>query len=282
MHKYLIAAMTAVLVLAVGGVAMAANVYTVDGSVTPRGKGSAAKPRPMGLSFAYTVKDSDPALRATPVEGYFIASEGLLTYPEAFPTCTFTQANQQAAAAAKSACRRARVGGGGGPGGLGVRNDVGPSSDQTIKLPCNLELNLFNLKPGNYGAAGRVGKNGGLAIRLDGDQGQPPNDDTILCPTPQHTAILATFHTVRIDGQPSDELRFNVPANLLHPSGLDTSVRETLSRVLRKTATKRIRGKNRKVGYYSSVGCKGQRLLRVTFVAEDGQRNLATSSEPCG
>jgi len=281
MRKYLIAAVTAALVLAVGGVALAANVYTVDGSVSSRGKGSPRKPHPTGLSFAYTVKDSNPALRGTPVEGYFIATEGLVTFPEAFPTCTFTQANQQSESAVKSACRKARVGGGGGPGGVGVRNDVGPSSDQSIKLPCNLELNLYNLKPGNYGAAGRVGKNGGLAIRLDGDQGQPPNDNTILCPTPQHTAILATFHTVKIDGQPADELRFKVPQNLLHPSGLDTSVRETLAKVLKKTATKRIRGKRRKVGFYSSVGCKGQRLLRVTFVDEDGNRFLATSSERC-
>jgi hypothetical protein len=236
----------------------------------------------MGLHFAYTVNDSDPANRATPVEGYFIASEGLVTYPEAFPTCTYTQAANPSESAAASACRRARVGGGGGPGGIGVRNDVGPAASPTVKLPCNLELNLYNLKPGNYGAAGRVGRNGGLGIRLDGDTPQPPNDNVIGCPTPQHTAILATFHSVRIDGQPADELRFEVPANLLHPSGLDTSVRETLSRVLRKTAKKRIRGKNRTVGYYSSVGCKGQRLLRVTFVAEDGQRTQETSSEPCG
>jgi hypothetical protein len=282
MRKYVIAAITAVAVLAVGGVALAANVYTVDGAATPRGKGSPSKPRPMGLRFEYTVNDENPVNRATPVEGYFIASEGLVTFPDAFPSCSFTQAVQPDEAAAKRACRRARVGGGAAAGGIGVRNDVGASSLLTQKFRCNLELNLYNVRPGNYGAAGRVGRNGGLAIRLDGDTPEPPNDDVIGCPTPQHTAILATFHTVRIDGQPADELRFEVPQNLLHPSGLDTSVRETLSRVLRRTARKRIRGRMRTVGYYSSVGCRRTRLLRVTFVSEDGQRTRSTNSEPCG
>jgi hypothetical protein len=289
MRKYLIAAMAAAAVLVIGGVAMAANVYTVDGEATPRGKGSKAKPRPVALRFEYTVTDSDPNLRATPVEGYFIASEGLITFPEAFPTCTYTQANQSDQAAAERACRRARVGGGGGPNGLGVRNDVGASSDRSAKLPCNLELNLYNLAPGQFPDPANPGqtititrRHGGLAIRLDGDQAIPANDDQIACPTPQHTAIPARFVPVRIDGQPADELRFEVPPNLLHPSGLDTSVRETLSRVLRRTAVKRIRGKRRRVGYYSSVGCRGRRLLRVTFVAEDGARARQTSDEPCG
>ncbi len=47
MRKLSIAAMTAIAALVLASVALAANVYTVDGSTKPSGKGSPAKPLPI-------------------------------------------------------------------------------------------------------------------------------------------------------------------------------------------------------------------------------------------
>ena len=282
MRKFLIAAVAAVTVLAVAAVAYAANVYTVDGSTSPRGKGTTSKPLPVSLNFGYTVADENPANRGTPVEKYFIGAEGLVTYPEAFPTCSGGSdgANAESFATVKRVCGKARVGGG------IIKAYAGAAQDQTQKLNCVLKLNLYNLEPGNYGSRGRISnKNGGLAIRIDGVPPQPPaleNRYKGKCVTAQNTAILAPYKTVKIKGVTSDELQFTVPPELLHPSGLDVVVQDVQSAVKKLTATKRIKGKNRKVGFYSAVGCKGnQRSIQVTFISEEGQRTPLSKNRPC-
>ena len=63
--------------------ALAANVYSVDGSTKPGGKGSKSKPTPIQLKFDFTVESDDPTVRGTPIEQYAIGSEGLVTFPEA-------------------------------------------------------------------------------------------------------------------------------------------------------------------------------------------------------
>ena len=285
MRKFLIAAVAAVSVLAVAAVAYAANVYTVDGSTSPRGKGTPGKPLPVSLNFDYTVADENPNNRGTPVEKYFIGAEGLVTYPEEFPTCPYSTAtgggaNAQDASVAKRACRKARVGGG------IIKAYAGPSTDQTVKLNCVLELNLYNLKPGNYGIRGKVSKkHGALGIRIDAVQASIPSlDDQYKgqCATAQNEAILAPYKTVKIRGVTSDELQFTVPQSLLHPSGLDTVVQDVASKVRKIVTTKRIGGKNRRVGFYSAVGCKGnQRSIQVTFISESGQRTPVTKNKRC-
>jgi hypothetical protein len=261
---------TAVATLSLAGVALAANVYTVDGSAKPHGKGSKKKPRPIGLKFDFQVESSDATVRGTPIARFAIGSEGLVTYPGLFPSCTFSQANRDGSISPK--CRRARLG-----GGL-VQNLVGPAASPTVKIFCNLKLGLYNIRG--------VGRHGGMAIRLDGDPKAPPlsnpDDRTINCPTPIHGAIKARFKRVRIAGRPADELRFSVPPELLHPSGLDTTVRNTVSKIARKVRKKRIHGKRRKVGYYSSVGCKGRkRTIRATFTDELGRKFTATRARRC-
>ena len=49
MRKFLIAALAAVAVLALAGIAYAANKYTVDGNTKPVVKGSTKKPMPVSL-----------------------------------------------------------------------------------------------------------------------------------------------------------------------------------------------------------------------------------------
>jgi hypothetical protein len=282
MRKFLIAAAAAGTLLAVAAVAYAANTYTVDGSTSPRGKGTASRPMPVSLNFDYTVRDENPAFRGTPVEKYFIGAEGLVTYPEAFPTCSggTNGANNPDLATVKRVCKRARVGGG------IIKAYAGPSQDQTVKLNCVLELNLYNIEPGNYGPRGRVSrKHGALGIRIDGRQASIPSlDDQYKgqCATAQNEAIIAPYKPVRIKGVTSDELQFTVPQSLLHPAGLDTVVQNVESAVRRRTAMKRIRGQNRRIGFYSAVGCKGnQRSIQVTFISESGQRTPVTKNSRC-
>jgi hypothetical protein len=273
--------LAAVVALAVAGIAFAANVYTVDGNTKPHGKGSAAKPLPVSLKFSYTVADDVAANRGIPVNKYFIGAEGLITTPRAFPTCSGGEsaANNPDFAAAQKACKKARVGGG------IIKALVGARAAPTQSANCVLNLNLYNLKPGNYGEFGKVGKSGGLAIRIDADTPAPPNlDDSNKgqCLAPQHASILATYHRVKIKGVPSDELRFTVPPELLHPGGLDVTVRDVTSTIIKRTATVKVKGKKRKVGFYSAVGCKGgKRSIQVTFVAESGQKTPVTKDKKC-
>ncbi|MBA3263627.1 MAG: hypothetical protein H0T69_14375 [Thermoleophilaceae bacterium] len=282
MRKLLIPALVVLAALAVAGIAYAANVYTVDGSTKPGGKGSPAKPLPVSLNFDYTVADEDATNRGIPVKKYFIGAEGLVTYPEAFPSCSggASGANNPDPAAAAKACKKARVGGG------IIKALVGARNTPTASANCVLNLNLYNLKPGNYGDFGKVGKNGGLAIRIDGDPPPPPSIDDQYkgqCLAAQHASILATYATVKIKGVTSDELRFTVPPELLHPAqGLDVTVRQVGSAIVKKTAVKMIKGVKRKVGFYSSIGCKGgKRSIQVTFVSETGQKSPKTKDGKC-
>jgi|EndMetStandDraft_3_1072993.scaffolds.fasta_scaffold135411_2 hypothetical protein len=285
MRKLWIPALAAVAVLALAAVAYAANVYTVDGSTKPGGKGSAAKPLPVSLNFEYSVRDENPAFRGTPVEKYFIGAEGLVTYPEAFPTCSGASdgANNEDLAKVKKACKKARVGGG------IIKAYAGPPTDQTQKLNCVLELNLYNLKPGTYNTnSGKVKigkKEGGLAIRIDAKQAVIPDlSDKYKgqCAAAQNEAILAPYKKVKIKGLTSDELQFTVPPSLLHVGPLDTAVQNVTSNIGKRTAKKKINGVSRTVGFYSSIGCKGgKRSIQVTFISEAGQRTPKSKDGKC-
>ena len=256
MRKRLIAALTAVAVVAVVATAYAANTYEVDiATVSPKGKGTPSKPLPAKFSFGYEVND-DQGNRPSPIRQYRIAPEGLFAYPKPFKACKFTDTDD---ATVSSKCSKARIGGG------TVINNTGPRQDVTAKLICQLKLTLYNISD--------AGKNGGLAIRLDGD---PPS-----CPISVHTSIKAPFTTVKLDGVKTSELRFSVPDNLAHPAGLDNAVVDTTSVVERKTAKMMIKGVQRTVGFYSEIGCKGKRSVRVQFVDETGRKFTANKQVSC-
>jgi hypothetical protein len=267
MRKLSIAALTALAVLALGGVAYATNVYNVHiAKSSPKGKGTEARPQPVKLDFGYTVTD-DQGLRPTVIKQYRIGAEGLVTFPGAFPSCTFAQAS---ARTLPRACNRAKLG-----GGL-VRNNAGSATDRTQKLVCNLRLTLLNISG--------AGRNGAMAIRLDGDPpaSSDPNSRQPGCAVSIHNAIRAPYTQVRIGGFRSSELRFTVPDNLAHPvPGIDNSVVEAVSTVNRKLARTRVRGQQRQVGFYSEIGCRGQRTVRVRFVDEAGEVFTANRQAAC-
>ncbi len=266
MRKLYVFAATAIAVLAFAAVAYAENTYTVDGGKKPAGKGSKAHPLPIALKFSFGVGNTDSTLRGSPIQIYAIGSEGLVTYPKLFPTCTFSQATSTTVS---SKCKKAKTG-----GGL-VQALVGAPSDLTLanSLYCNIKLTLYNISG--------AGAQGGMAIRLDTDPPAPPaGSRTIGCPTPVHQSIKAKFVKTKIGGLPSSDLRFTVPTELLHPVGLDNVVQNNESLINKWVAKKKVKG--HKVGYYTAIGCKaGKRTIRSTFTSEDGVKKTATKDVKC-
>jgi hypothetical protein len=149
MRKLLVAAMSLAAVMAVAGVAFAANTYTVDLAKSSPGKGTRAKPIPTKLDFGYSVGDSE-GKRPFVIREYRIAAEGTYTFPKARPRCTFDQAtdpNVTDPAQLSAACRKANVGTG------SINNLAGapppPDSNRDQKLPCNVKLTLINISTGD-------------------------------------------------------------------------------------------------------------------------------------
>ena len=264
MRKVWITAVAGVVAaLSVAGAAYAVNTYEVDiASGGPSNKaGSAAKPLAAFLNFGYEVGDTEN-LRPSVINQYRIASEGIKYFPKARPTCTFAQADESPTYS--SACKKAIVGNG------TIANAFGASVDRTGKAPCDVKLTLLNISNG----PGVTKKRGGMAIRIDTD---PP-----ACSLSIHGALAAPFFDVKIEGIPTSELRFTVPDNLIHPvPGVDNSVIDVTSHVLRKTGKVKVKGKTRTVGFASAVGRKGKkRTVRVTFVDETGHKETATTTYP--
>jgi hypothetical protein len=277
MRKLSIVALALAAVMAVAGVAYAANTYKVSlGKSKSASKGSLAKPSPASLDFGFQVNDTEN-LRPQVIKQYRIVPEGLETYPKAFRSCTFDQATDPSAgssAALAPACRKAILGSG------SIHNEAGAPNDRTAKLTCDVIITLINIRTGDPRfpeTVKQVKKRGGLAVRIDQPQTNGVDDPAKCPPVGLHQALAAPFYDVKIDGVKSAELRFSVPDTLAHPSGIDNAVREVVSHVRLKTAKTKIAGKTRTVGYYSSVGRKGKtRTLKVTFVDESGAKKTAT------
>jgi hypothetical protein len=284
MRKLWIAlAAAAITALAVAGVASAVNTYEVNLADATDGKGSLTRPVPASLDFGYSVGETSN-LRPEVIRQYRIAAEGLYTYPDARPKCTFEQATNPAATDASqlsAACRRAIVGDG------TIHNEAGAPNDRTQKLTCDVKLTLINISSGDprYPSDARqVRRRGGMAIRID-----TYLPEGSRCPIPVHEALAAPFFNVKIDRIATSELRFPVPETLAHPGGLDNSVKDVVSEIDRKTGRVVVRrGKpvpasnatgaaKRRVGFYSLVGRRGKtRTVRVTFVDESGRKFTAT------
>lgn len=250
-------------VLVVAGAAGAANKYGVARvDISPSGKGSPARPLPVGVLFGLRVREDDPTLRPTPIESYALAAEGLVVSPGSFARCSLSRLGRRGGV--PRACDRAKVG-----GGL-VRGAAGLAEDQTLEgsVPCNLRLRVYNT-----GA--------GMALRLDGQPPVPPGfaSKRLGCPVPVHLAIRVRTVETMIDGVESTELRYTLPDLLLHPvDGWDASLRLVEVSLDRKRAR---RGR-RTLGFYSAVGCNGaERTVRVVFVDPHGGRAEATRAAVC-
>ncbi len=263
MRKLWIAVIAAcVAAISVAGIAYAVNTYEVDiASGSPNKAGSAAKPVPSSLNFGYEVGDTEN-LRPSVIAQYRIAAEGIKYFTKARPTCTFAQADE--APAFNKKCKKAIVGNG------TIANAFGAATDRAGKAACDVKLTLINISNG----PGVNQKRGAMAIRIDTD---PP-----ACPLSIHASLAAPIFDVKIEGIKGSELRFSVPDNLKHPApGVDNSVIDVTSHVLKKTGKVKVKGKQRTVGFASAVGRKGKtRTVRVTFVDETGRKATATTTYP--
>jgi hypothetical protein len=277
MRKLWIAALTLAAVMAVAGVAYAANTYSVDlAKSKSASKGSVKKPSPASLDFGYSVGDTEN-LRPQVISQYFIAAEGLETYPKAFKSCPFEQATDPSAGSSaelSAKCRKAIVGTG------SIHNEAGAPNDRTQKLSCDVIITLINISSGDPAFPStlkQIKKRGGIAVRIDQPQVNGQDDPAKCPPVGLHQALAAPYYDVKIDGVKTAELRFGVPTTLRHPSGIDNAVKNVVSHIKVKKAKTRIKGKRRTVGFYSSVGKKGKtRTVRVTFVDESGAKVTAT------
>jgi len=272
MRKLSIAALTALAVLAAAGTALAVNQYDLtNGSTGPRGKGSSSKPVPKRVSFDFTVKDS-AGPRGAPVRKYRIGFQGLTTkYADRFPRCRFGQTdNDEPLAAVLRRCRRAKI----GEGRIEslVTLDENADDPNDVFAYCNLELTLFNVV-------------GGISIRVDADNTTQPSsqDGPFGCLVNTHRAIKGKFTTRRIAGVPSSSLDFTVPLELRHNAGFTLTIARAQSDVVRKVKRVRIKGKRRKVGIFSAIGCgkRNKRIVRVTFEDENGVSSDESSSGRC-
>jgi hypothetical protein len=55
-----------------------------------------------------------------------------------------------------------------------------------------------------------------------------------------------------------------------------------VSKIAKRTAKTKIKGKKTKVGFYSSVGCKGgKRTIQATFTDEQNDVKKATKDKAC-
>jgi len=270
MHKIKLLVVTVLaLALTATGVALADNVYDLpQAGTSPKGKGSESKPHPKKVNFGYTIKDENGP-RGEPVKKYKIAFQGIRSYGKYFPKCTFAQAK---ATQVSVKCKKAKVGSGRIEALLARDASTDPNEVDPTNGYCNLRLTLYNIGDG-------------LAIRLDTPQGSPKTQSGGYgCIIPQHTAIRAKDKLVKIDGVPSGSLEFDVPSvPFRHAAGLQITVARVTSTINRKIRTVKIKGKRRKVGFYSSTGCgKGKRrIVRVTFVDELNKVSTATKTVPC-
>jgi hypothetical protein len=197
MRKLLIAVLAAAALLAVAGIAVAANVYKVTpASSSPTVKGKLTKPIPVSFKFGFEVTDTQ-GLRPFVIDQYRIAGEGFKAYPKARPRCTFAQAtapNVVDPADIGAACKRAKVG-----SGL-IDNDAGAPNDRTQKLDCDVKLTLYNISTGDPrypSTVKQVKRNGGFAIRIDTYQPEGSR-----CPIGVHEALAAPFYDIRSSASP--------------------------------------------------------------------------------
>jgi len=265
MRKLWIAVLAVAALATVAAVAYAANVYTVKGSTTVRGKGSLKRHIPTGIKLRFDVTETDSSKRGTVVEKYQLGSEGLVTNPRLFAKCSFGQLDD---ATVPRKCKKAQVGSG------IAKNAAGPSNNQSLSVSsgCNLAVRLYN-------------SGTGMVIRLDGNPPAVPIDSNqIGCALPIHTAINGRFVKRKIGGVTTSDFVFTVPQNLKHPVvGTDNSIRRSDTNVRLKT--KVVRGKER--GFYEKIGCKGRtRLTRGVFTTEatasqGPQKSTDTATRKC-
>jgi hypothetical protein len=258
MRKFLISGVAALAVVAVAvPVAIAAeqqvNVYQVTGAMKGAKGATSKKPKPVSLSFAYTTKEQS-GLRPSPVKAYSIQFGGLKVNNSLFKGCDF---NKLTDAGDTKVCPKGSVIGSGE-----IINQVGqPSNLNDKSLYCYLTLSLVNST-----------KKDRILLFLKGVQSAP--DPKKTCVTQVAEPIEAKWN--KKSG--GTALEFGVPANLLHPAGLDNAIVEVNSKIGNASVKK----KGKKVSLFESTSCKSTQKISVTFTQEsDSSKTTASTPTKC-
>jgi len=251
--RKIVAATTAVLVVAAAAVAYAqqVNTYTVTGATSPAKAGSKKKPVPVGIKFNYTVGEKS-GNRPSPVSKYSIRFNGLRVNTQAFPHCSASKLE----AGGVGACPAKSIVGTGF-----IKNATGAKDNPADRsIECNGKVTVIN----------GAGPNRGLLYVEGSPQSTDPRTRCAI-------ELAAPIETKYVKRGKAVALEFSVPSSLLHPlPTLDNAVTSVQSSI------KRVRGKGGR-GYYEAIGgCKkGRRALSVVFTAENGVATTAASTAKC-
>jgi hypothetical protein len=240
MRKIAFLAVT-VFVLSIAAVAYAAqvNTYTLKANTSPKAKGTTKKPKPIGISFGFSVSEASNQ-RPGVVEKYTIKFGGTRVNTRVAPKCSSSVLNQRG----PSGCPSKSVVGSGF-----IENETGASNNEADKsIQCNAQLSVVNLGRGNG------------SIYVEGDPNQ--SDPRRKCAIELAAGIPAKFRNTRT----GSELSFVVPESLKHPGspGISNAVKKVTSKIKKIT-------KSGKGFYEARGGCKNnKRTVTVTFRTESG------------
>src|SRR5436190_22605319 len=174
-------------VLGIVAVAYAANTYKVDfAKVSPTKSGTLKKPKAVRIQFGYSVGTTDGNRPATSTDQAISFGPGLRANGKLKKTrTTFAFAQCKLSQASSNACpAKTKVGSG------IVKNLAGSKNDSSQKIPCQLNLTIYNgdgkLYPPSQNDGKRVREDVWLALK-----GQPP-----ICPLVVNAPIPAQFGLV--------------------------------------------------------------------------------------
>ena len=244
MKKFVVAGLALVVSLALAAVAIAANEYTIKIKTTTSKAGTLKKPVPIGLSYGFTVQDTE-GQRPAALQALKIQSKGMRYNTNAFPGCSATLITN---AKNTNSCPKGSL------MGTGYANNlVGSVNDRSQKaLRCYLKLSWFN------------SRNNKAALFVEAVN-TTDNTRADFCPINPATAIPITI----VKAKTGDTQRFQIPANLQNPGGtLKNSLVETQLKF--RKATRKIKGKT--VGFLEATGqcVKSKKTTTTTFTHEDG------------
>ena len=251
MRKIAFLAVT-VFVLSIAAVAYAAQVnqYTLTASTSPKAKGSNKSPKPIGITFNFSVAEASNN-RPAVVEKYTIKFGGTRVNTSAAPKCSTSVLNAQG----PDGCPSGSVVGTGF-----IENETGASNNEADKsIQCNAQLSVVNLG----------GTNGSIYVEGDPNQSDPRRK----CAIELAAGIPAKFRNTST----GSELSFVVPESLKHPGspGISNAVKKVTSKIKRIT-------KSGKGFYEARGGCKNnKRTVTVTFRTESGDTDRVNKLVNC-
>jgi hypothetical protein len=265
MRKTLLLSALVAGVLGIVAVAYAANVYKVDfAKVTPTKSGTLKHPKAVRIQFGYSVSTTDGNRPATSTDQQISFGAGLKGNGKLKKGTKFAFAQCKLSQASSNACpSNTKVGSG------IVKNLAGSKNDPSQKIPCQLNLTIYN----GDGKIYPPSQNDGKSVREDvwlGLKGQPP-----ICPLVVNAPIPAQF--ALIGGKLT--LKFHISKTpFQEPTpGVENSVINVNASLFKAV---RISGKTR--GFLESTACpSGGRPIAATFTDSSGAKNTAKGKATC-